>query len=439
MKMLRQALPMVLALGLAGGSAMADKKVPKTIEDARLPADYLATQAIPKTKAKAPKGQAHTRLTASTQSGVAGVDSLTNFTSEFTNPGFDSDGNPQSVWPFEMVGHDPAQGGPTFINAPIIPVVVDLLGPDGKVATVNGKPLTLDPQAFVRPVVRSPMFQPFQYNTGFTQFNDAMMRNQFWDVIHRGHGDNDNFYHVFLTPSVKHARRMQIPFGFWLFQADADGNILFALVDENVFGFLLFPETVPVDDSTPIGAAELAGDMTTKDLTTLLFNNVYLFDSNTGGCCVLGFHSYDFEAGDKHNGNRERRFVMNYSSWISPGLFGGGFGDITATSHEINEAFNDPFIDNATPWWLSIDQSSGNALCQNNLETGDVIEVLSSLATFSIQMNGMTYHPQNEPPISWFRADSPSKAKNGSYSFPDETTLMSLGPQNLLPGCVPAP
>jgi hypothetical protein len=33
--------------------------------------------------------------------------------------------------------------------------------------------------------------------------------------------------------------------------------------------------------------------------------------------------------------------------------------------------------------------------CQNNLETGDVIEVLPSLV-FPITIHGFTYHPQNE-------------------------------------------
>jgi hypothetical protein len=217
---------------------------------------------------------------------------------------------------------------------------------------------------------------------------------------------------------------------------NSDGSIAFALVDEGAFVNALFPTTVPVDGSTVIGAAELAGDMTTKDLSVLLFNNVYLYQGTPSNCCVLGFHSYDFEPGDKHNGNRDRRFVFSYASWINPGLFAFGFEDITALSHEIAETFNDPFVDNATPWWLSVDPVLGSGLCQNNLETGDVIEVLNSqVPTFSLQSHGMTYHPQNEAMFSWFAFESPSTAANGSYSFPDETTLTTLSPANLLPGC----
>lgn len=64
--------------------------------------------------------------------------------------------------------------------------------------------------------------------------------------------------------------------------------------------------------------------------------------------------------------------------------------DITAVSHELAESFADPFVNNATPIWVA-----PNGLCQNNLESGDVIEGVPN-ATFPMTMNGYTYHPQNE-------------------------------------------
>jgi hypothetical protein len=51
----------------------------------------------------------------------------------------------------------------------------------------------------------------------------------------------------------------------------------------------------------------------------------------------------------------------------------------------MSETFNDPFVNNATPWWLSPLQLGG--LCQNNLEVGDVIEVLTN-SVFPINLNG---------------------------------------------------
>jgi len=362
-------------------------------------------------------------------SGVPGIDSLTNWTGSFTAPGYLPDGTPNSTWNFAMVGRPPERGDSTVINAPVIPVFVDLLGPDGRVL------LTADPTGYVQPVVRSPMFQPFLYDSGFTQFNDAMFRAEFADRIKR----HDDDWHTFLNPRVKKAQRMQIPYGSWYVALYSDGSYAYALVDETAFVNDLYPPTYPFDDSTVIGAAELAGDMTTRDLTTLLFNNVYLYEGNPNNCCVLGFHSYDFEPGIPSNGNKPRLYVFDYSSWITPGFFYFGFEDITALSHEIAETFHDPFVNNLVPWWLSVDPLTGAGQCQPVLETGDVVEVLSSLPVYQIFINGMTYHPQNEATFNWFARQSPSKAINGAYSFPDETTLTELSPGPLLPGCVPAP
>ena len=171
-----------------------------SVESAKIPRACLKT-VNPHTIGRGAKGRDPIDKSALTNAGVPGIDSLTNFTSEFTAPGFDGVGNPQSVWPYTMVGRAPERGRSTRINAPIIPTVLDLLAPDGSVASYKGQPLSFDPGGLVRAAVRSPMFEPFRYFSGFTQFNDAMMRSQFWHVI-RGQGDDDG-YHVLLNPSVK--------------------------------------------------------------------------------------------------------------------------------------------------------------------------------------------------------------------------------------------
>src|SRR5882757_4648765 len=139
----------VLVLGIAWYANSALAVAPKSIEDAKLPADYL-TKVTPHTAAVGPRGQAGLKLLTRVRGGVPGIDSLTNFTDQFTTSGFDSDGNPQSVWPYSMVGRSPDLGVPTVISAPIIPVVLDLLGPDGRIATFRGQPLTFDPREFVQ-------------------------------------------------------------------------------------------------------------------------------------------------------------------------------------------------------------------------------------------------------------------------------------------------
>jgi hypothetical protein len=381
-----------------------------------------------------PDGTKITSVKSLATSGLPGVDSVANWSDQFTEPGFDFFGNPQSVWPYTIVGTPPESGQTTTFRAPIIPVTVDLLGPDGTVAVFDGHPLTFAPTpTIINAIVKSPVFQPWFYTTGAGQFNDQAMRSEFSDKVHGN-------WHNYLAPVVKTGRRMQIPWGFWFFFTDANNVPIGAEVDGDVFSTLFFPETLPVDSSTPIGAAEVSHDITTKDISTFAFNNVFLYEGgDPNNCCVLGFHTYDFEPGNGENGIQEHRYVLNFSSWLPPQFFSFGFEDITPLAHEMAETFNDPFVNNETPWYESIDPFLGSGLCQDNLETGDAIEVLTSNPVFAVSMNGRTYHPQNIPLFNWFAFQSPSLAHLGAYSFPDETTLTALSPGNLLPGCVPGP
>lgn len=407
------------------------------VNAAQVPASFLRGARSLKTR-HAPHT---TALAGAAKQAQSGIDSLVSFSGQFTAPGFDSDGNPQSVWPYTMVGRDPAQNRTTKINAPIIPVTVELLDASGHVGkTASGAPLRMvSGSDTVSLTLNSPVFQKFPYTSGNTQITDGMMRAQFFRQVGDRDADRDDQgYHTVLDPSVKPARTIQLPFGTYRFAPKADGTCcLFVLAEADEFAGHLFPATAD-DTTTVMGAAEHAGDMKTRDITTLLFRDVYLFQGDPSNCCILGFHSVDVEPGDASNGHRERDYVMNYSSYMSDGLFGGGFTDVTAFSHEMSELFDDPFVNNATPWWLSIDPFTGAGLCQNNLETGDVIEVLSSNATHAVPLHGRTYHPSNEALLQWFAAESPSSARLGAYSFPDETTLTSLSPAPLLPGCVPA-
>jgi hypothetical protein len=308
------------------------------------------------------------------------------------------------------------------IKAPIVPVVVQLLAGNGSVRMVNGRKLISSPAQYVQPSINSPVFQVHLYTSGTmkTQFSDAVQRAEFYKVMKPS-------WHTLLATSVKRTRTISVPSGYYQFKLNPDNTCCaFILIEANEFVNLLFPTTA-TDTTTPVGAAENAGDITTKDMSTFLFPNTFLYVSNVNNCCVLGFHTYDFEPGDPSNGNRERRYVMNYSSWISPGLFSGGFQDVTALSHEIAETYNDPFVasDNVhgiTPWWLA---PNGN--CQDDMETGDVIEGLAN-GVYPIWMNGMSYHPQNEALLQWFEFQAPSTALNAAYSYPNKGTLKALSP-----------
>jgi len=318
-----------------------------------------------------------------------------------------------------MVGHSPfatgnddENGGTTSIGAPVVPVNLDLRNFDGSPRFVGGKRLFSDATQYVKPVLKSPVFSNTFYSSSVvpTQFTDAVQRAEFINKA----GDN---WHTLLRSRVETARTMVLIRGTYRFALNADGTCCaFVLIDFGTFVNALFPATA-TDTTTVIGAAENAGDIRTRDLSTFLFPNAFLYSGSPNNCCVIGFHSYDLEPGGADNGFRERRYVMDYSSWVSPGIFGGGFSDVAALSYEVSEIFNDPFVNNATPWWLS-----PNSNCQNDLETGDVIEGLPN-EVFPIALNGFTYHPQNEALLQWFAGVTPSSAISGAYSYPDTNVL----------------
>jgi hypothetical protein len=161
-----------------------------------------------------------------------------------------------------------------------------------------------------------------------------------------------------------------------------------------------------------------AGRFTTSAMNIALFPNTFLFSLNAeggvGSCCTLGFHTFFTDSGVP----KESRWVFAFASWISPGVF-TGFQDVTALSHEISESFNDPFVDNEVPAWQFPNEPG---TCQDNLETGDPVEVLTN-PNFPVHVSGMTYHPQTEALLQWFEQKSTSTAINSAFSYPNTKTL----------------
>lgn len=369
-----------------------------------------------------------------------GVDTLINFTGQFKALGVYLDGTARDIWQYSMVGRPPSHDGATIIDAPVVPVTVDMLNADGTPRSIVtnsrncpkctpselGKTVRLlySPEPFLKRFLAGPVFGMSSYSSSSvpTQFADAVQRAEFGAKAQAN-------WHTLLSPSLKPGLTMALIEGTYFFALNNNGSCCaFVLVDAGVFQNELFPPTAPPDNSTVIGAAEVAGEVTTKDMSTFFFPNTYLyFNGNPNDCCALGFHSLDIEPGDSSNGGRTRFFVLNYSSWISPGLFKGGVQDVTAHSHEIAETFNDPFvgfdgIHNITPFWLN---PAGQ--CNDVMEVGDVIEDLPH-PTFPVTIGGFKYHPQTEALLPWFEFQTPSSAIDHAYSYPNETVLTALSP-----------
>jgi hypothetical protein len=304
-----------------------------------------------------------------------------------------------TTYPYTMVGGDPKNGDETWIQNTILPVSLIF----DEFADANGNPLQVDVTPNLKQVEGSPNYQRAQYGTGFTQFTDAVQRAEFWNVKGRD-------WHTLLEqPRVQPGITLEIPYGAATVFTAPDGAYL-TFLDENFF-FSQFNTIIQM------------ADFHYNELAILLTPNVFLTDGNFNDGFILGFHT----AWDAQNPEAfipdpgTAKFVQTFAwaSWIEPGVFGDAFSDVTGLSHEIAEWTNDPFVDNATENWSFPGYPT---YCQNNLETGDPVEVLASPG-YPVTIGGYTYHPQTEALLQWFTQETPSSAFQGAYSYPDTTAL----------------
>jgi len=351
---------------------------------------------------------------------IDGLDSVATFSGAFINQAGPSLGR---FFSFTMMGNDPRLGGTTVIPAKITTVSLRLLNADGSL-NVNV------PFSFRDLVEDSPNFEEANYGSGrHIQFADAIQRAEFFNTM----GED---WHTSLSPrfvnnvtftiprfvNVQFADGSVRPVQAYRLGTAADGNHFVLLLDL-LFNFLFNNQVV----SDIVG-----GNFTTNALNNLLLPNTFLFSINNqgqfAGCCVIGFHTF-FRI---PNAVPQPRWITQFASWISPGIFGGGFQDVTALSHETSEAFNDPFVNNTTALWQFPGVPANAKICQGNLETGDPVEVLRT-ATVPITLRErhevFTYHPQTEALLQWFEMGAKSNAIDGAFSFPDETAL----PHSALP------
>jgi hypothetical protein len=326
---------------------------------------------------------------------------------------------------FTMLGNDPRLGGTTVYPTNIDEISLQLLNADGSVfKTVPFAP-------FEQRLLESPNFEPLNYRSGRgIEFGDAVHRAQFFNVMRKD-------WHTLLIPRV--VNRVTITVPRFVNVRLRNGNIITArsyftgtAADGSTFVLMLNALFNFFFDNEVVNQINL-GNFTTNGMNLTAFPNTYLFSLNVnnpntpGGCCVLGFHTYFLDGVFP-----ESRWITQYASWISPGIFGGGFEDVTALSHELAETFGNPFISNATPSWQFPGVPATAKVCQGNLEEGDPIEVLAN-ATSPITVKEenftFTYHPQNIPLLQWFEMGATSSAIDGAFSFPDETVL----PHSALP------
>jgi hypothetical protein len=352
------------------------------------------------------------------------IDSIATFSGAFVaQAGPDTDDD----FRFTMVGNDPKLGGTTVYPGLILETSWQLLNADGSVF------MNVPFAPFEKVFLESPNFEPLTYRSGRNiEFGDAVHRAQFFNSM-------KNNWHTLIIPQVVDKVTIQVP--RFVNVRLSNGTIVQArsyftgtAADGSTFVEMLSPLFNLFFDNTEVNEINL-GNFRTNAMNMSLYPNTFLFNLNQnnpnipGGCCVLGFHTYFANFDGLFP---QQRFVSQFASWISPGLFGAGFQDVTALSHELAETFANPFVSNPAPNWQFPGEPATAAVCQNNLEEGDPIEVLANATTpIEVKEKGFDfiYHPQNIPLLQWFEMGTGSSAIDGAFSFPDETVL----PHSALP------
>ena len=307
-----------------------------------------------------------------------------------------------NAFPYVMVGNKPQAGGSTEVPTEIIPISMFF----EEYADDNGSPLVLDPAQVLPRVQSSPNFRNANYQTGFTQFADAVQRAQFFSVA------NQNWHTMLGKPQVLQPVRIDVPRGAAKVFRNRSTGLTYAVVDTSFFISQL---------NTIIQLENLRVDA----LAIALTSNVLLAPhSEVARCCVLGFHT-SFDVGELAQVKFVQTFI--WASWMDPGILGTNLADVTPMSHEISEWMNNPFGGNLVPAWQHLSGSG----CQNNLETADPLATLPN-AGFPVAIDGFTYHPHNQVLLQWFQRTATSDAVDGAFSFPDPTLV--TGPSQACAG-----
>ena len=237
-------------------------------------------------------------------------------------------------------------------------------------------------------IANSPIFVNTKLPTGTGQYVDLFQRANFAKYV------GTKPYHVRLgLPGIRPEIVINVPKASGRVEKSKAG-VTYGLVDE-----AFVTQTITNLIKT--------GKFNPATLAIFVTGNVFEYDQVTVLCCVLGYHDAIAPASGELQ-------TYIYTSFPTLGLFNGGFADVAVLSHEVAEWMDDPFGTNEVRPW-SVPQHPG--VCFSDLlEVGDAIEYFPD-PTFTVALNGITYHLQDLAFFSWFTGTAPSIGLGGGYSY----------------------
>lgn len=264
-----------------------------------------------------------------------------------------------------MVGQKPQAGGTTKIPTVIVPLVLTLHH--------QGNAEVLNATSVVGDVAASPIFQPYDFPSGKTQFADAMQRAQFKAIA------KPDWHTLLGQPGVMPPVRIDIP--------AANGYILHSRRTGESLGIVDL-------DFVKKHLPKVEG----KLVLAISRNVAYYVLGDATVCCTVGTHENSLVVG----------------SYFDPKVY-PHFADVQGISQQLGEWFNDP-AQNRFPAWL---EPSANITCGGHGESSSYL--LEQPADFLADGNASPagkYHLENMALLPWFEQRQAS-----AYSFPDGNAL----------------
>lgn len=293
---------------------------------------------------------------------------------------------------YTFAGRAPQMGGTTTIPTLLVPLALSFdTNPDG------GHKAVLSAADDIAGILHSPIFTPFAFTTGDTQFGDAVQRAQFPQTAHTD-------WHTLLgQPQLAPAIQIEIP--------PANGYLLHSQTTEKSLAVvdLDFVRKILFERLTSIAA-------TPGKLLIAITKNVAFYSlSDATVCCSLGTHGARLHP----SGTSAQAFVI--ASYMDAGVM-PRYSDIQGISQQIAEWMNDPlwgYRTNQFPAWL---EPSSNAGCGGRGESSSYLleqptDYLPSNSE-KVSAGGATYHLENMALLPWF-----AHSNAGPYSFPGAQAL----------------
>jgi hypothetical protein len=334
---------------------------------------------------------------------------IPSWTSSFTDP------TNATTYHYTMVGHAPSTNASSVIPTMIVPLNfnfadgVSLNGSD-KVDLTKQSPVfksadigaaadnsaSAPPQPPDTPPGIQDPNRTVNEPSDVTQLGDAIYRAQF--------SKSASSWHTTLgQPSVAPAVTIDVPKNQGLTEVGSRSGATIGLMSYSWF-------------SSKLKNYLSSNSVSPSVLPIFLVNNTFLYEGgDPANCCVLGYHG----ATSSTNGNGKQKVnTYMFASYSAPGVFAANAGDsesyisdIHGLSHEVQEWYDDPFVNNLVNPWLT--PTAPQYGCTTVLETGDPVVGYG----FKVLLNGTTYHPEDEVNYSWFARQSPSIAEQGYYTY----------------------